>query len=294
MPATTLSPARLETTSGWHDRRGDALRAAIIASLTAALYGGVLLDLASDWWHEPSLSQGLLIPPLALYIAWLRRRYTLSLPAVPSVWGVLLIAFACALLLCGKLAAEFFLARISFVLLLTGLVWTFWGTNRLCSLTFPFFLLATMVPLPTLVYNTFALPLQLLASHMATEIARWFGVAVAQDGNVIRLASVSLGVEEACSGLTSLSSLLVASVLLGFLLCERVWARVILLLLTVPISIGINIVRVAGSAILADYNPQFAMGFYHAFEGWLVFVCGALATFGAAKILGNLSCARSR
>ena len=86
-------------------------------------------------------------------------------------------------------------------------------------------LLATMVPLPTLLYNTLALPLQLLASNLATEISRWCGVAVSQDGNVIRLASVSLGVEEACSGLTSLSSLIVASVLLGFLFCERAWAR---------------------------------------------------------------------
>jgi exosortase len=293
MSSASLSSTPLKTAADW-EKCKVFLQAAIIVVLIAAVYGTVLLDLASDWWNEPSLSQGLLIPPMALYVAWMRRRYTLALPVLPNAWGLLSIAVACAVLLLGKLAAEFFLARISFVLLLAGFVWTFWGSRRLRSLTFPFLLLATMVPLPTLVYNTFALPLQLLASHMATEIARWFGVAVAQDGNVIRLASVSLGVEEACSGLTSLSSLIVASVLLGFLLCERIWARVMLLLLAVPISIAINIVRVTGSAIIADYNPQFALGFYHSFEGWLVFVCGSLVTFGAAKILGNFSRLPSR
>jgi exosortase len=291
MPATVLAASPAQTAPRPYK---SVLQAVVVAALIAVIYGSVLLDLASDWWNEPSLSQGLLIPPLALYVAWLRRRGTLALPTAPSAWGLVLIAAACALLVLGKLAAEFFLARISFVFMLAGLVWTFWGTRRLRSLMFPFFLLATMVPLPALVYNTFALPLQLLASTLATEIARWFGIAVVRDGNVIRLASVSLGVEEACSGLTSLSSLIVASVLLGFLFCERAWARVTLFVLVVPISIAINIIRVAGSAILADYNPQFAMGFYHSFEGWLVFVCGSLVTFGAAKILGGLSRVRSR
>src|SRR5437868_551094 len=167
MSATTLLPARRETAPEWHKYRGVVLQIAVIVSLIAAVYANVLLDLASDWWNEPSLSQGLLIPPSALYVAWMRRRYTLALPVVPSAYGLLLMTVACGSLFLGKLAAEFFLARISFVLLLAGLVWTFWGTGRLRTLTFPFLLLATMVPLPTLVYNTFALPLQLLASHMA-------------------------------------------------------------------------------------------------------------------------------
>ncbi len=65
--------------------------------------------------------------------------------------------------------------RFAFVLVLVGLVWTFWGFPRLRTLAFPFLLLATMVPLPVMVYNSLAAPLQLLASDLATRIAQVLG-----------------------------------------------------------------------------------------------------------------------
>lgn len=257
----------------------------LAAVLMAVLYGPILKEMVIDWWTVPSLSQGLLIPPLAAYVAWLRRGLTLAQPAVPDNRGLTVIAFACLTVLLGKLGAEFFLARISFVLLLAGITWTFWGMARLRTLAFPFLLLATMVPLPALVFNTLAAPLQLLASDVSTRAAQALGISVYRDGNIIQLASTSLGVAEACSGLNSLSALLVASLLLGFLQCSRLSTRAVLFLFAIPLSIAVNIVRVTGTAIIADYNYEYAMGFYHSFSGWLVFVAGFAGLYGAAWLL---------
>lgn len=268
------------------------LQIAVLVSLIAILYGQVLADLAGDWWREPSLSQGLLIPPLALYIAWTRRHLTFAQPVAADNRGLWLVACACLLYILGKLGAEFFLPRISFVILLAGLAWTFWGYARLRSLAFPLLLLATMVPLPTLVYNSIAAPLQLFASDVATNLAQLFGVAVYRDGNVIHLAHISLGVEEACSGLNSLSALMVASLLLGFLVCRRVSTRVILFALSIPLSIAVNVLRVTGTAIIADYHEEFAMGFYHSFSGWLVFIGGFAILYGIATALDRLTSPR--
>src|SRR5437763_3255757 len=168
------------------------LQTAVLVTLIVILYGQVLVDLAGDWWREPRLSQGLLIPPLALYIAWTRRNLTLAQPAEADNRGLWLVACACLLYILGKLGAEFFLPRMSFVILLAGLTWTFWGYGRLRSLAFPLLLLATMVPLPALLYNSIAAPLQLFASDVATNLAQLFGVAVYRDGNVIHLAHISL------------------------------------------------------------------------------------------------------
>src|SRR6185503_8298625 len=99
-------------------------QAAVLAALIAVLYTQVLASLANDWWTEPSLSHGLLIPPLALYIAWTRRHLTFGPPARADNRGLWMVAFACLLYILGKLGAEFFLPRMSFVLLLAGLVWT--------------------------------------------------------------------------------------------------------------------------------------------------------------------------
>lgn len=260
------------------------LKVAITVGLIAAIYSFILPDLASEWWTLEASSYGMLVPPIALYLAWIARRNTLSLPAQTDGRGLWLVAGACLLFLIGQLAAEFFLARVSFVFLLAGLTWTFWGLPRLRSMAFPFVLLLTMVPLPALVFNLVAAPLQLFASSVATNLSQLLGVSIYRDGNIIHLATTSLGVAEACSGLNSLSSLVVGSLLLGYLENASIPGRILLTLLSVPLAIAVNVVRIAGTAVLADYQPEFAMGFYHLFSGWLVFVLG----FGMLWLLGKL------
>ena len=277
-PILATERLRIQASPAW-------LETGLIAGLIVLLYSEIIPDLVSDWWTQPALSYGLLIPPLALYIAGLRRDVTFSIPAQRSWSGCWLVAFACLVFLAGSLSAEFFLSRISLVLLLAGLVWTLWGMARLRTLAFPFLLLATMVPLPQLVYNTLSAPLQLFASRVATDLAQALGVTVYRDGNIIHLAHVSLGVAEACSGLSSLSAMVVASLLLGFLAAASTVGRILLLVLSVPLAIAVNVVRVTGTAVLADYQTDFALGFYHAFSGWLVFLVGLGGLWALSKIL---------
>jgi exosortase len=251
-----------------------ALQVGTVVALMGVLFANVLADMAHDWWIEPAWSQGMLLPPLALYIAWIKRGHIFGCAVTPDRRGLLLTALACIAYVLGRLASEFFLTRFSFVILLAGLIWTFWGLGRLRRLVLPLLLLASMVPLPSVLYNSLAGPLQLLASDAATRIAQSVGVSVFRDGNIIQLAGVTLGVAEACSGLNALSALIVGSLLLGYLFCTGWIARVALIVLSVPLAIAVNVVRVAGTAILADYDREFAVGFYHAFSGWLVFVAG--------------------
>lgn len=260
-------------------------RAVTLIGLIAFLFTPVLTDMAHDWWTEPALSQGMLLPPLALYMAWLHRERTLRCPAAPDARGLWLTAFACFTFLLGKLASEFFMMRMSFVILLAALIWTFWGLPRLRTLSFPLLLLATMVPLPAIIYNSLAAPLQLFASDFATRIAQACGVSLFRDGNIIQLAGISLGVAEACSGLNSLSALIVGSLLMGYLYCQSLPSRLALVVLSIPLAIAINVIRIAGTAVLADYNQEFALGFYHAFSGWLVFVAGSLLLYLFARLL---------
>ena len=246
----------------------------VVTGFVTALYYRVLTELVSDWWTEPGASHGVLIPPLALYVAWLQRDRWMTPPVVPENRGLALVAFSCLVYLAGKLGTEFFLSRLSLVLLLAGLIWTYWGRVRLRMLSFPLVLLVTMIPPPRLVWNSLASPLQLLASDMATEVAQWFDVAIYRDGNIIHLAGMSLGVAEACSGLHSLSALMIAALLLGYLQCATIPVRVLLFVLSIPLAVAVNIMRVAGTAILADHWPEIAMGFYHSFSSWLVFIAG--------------------
>jgi len=257
----------------------------LIVGLLAALYLKVLYDLGYTWWTDSSASHGLLIPPLAVYLAWLQRKALMAERAAPATKGLWLTGLGCVVFLVGELGAEFFLTRLSLVIILAGLIATFWGFGRLKKLAFPMLLLVTMIPLPALVWNALATPLQLFASDTAANLAQWFGVAVYRDGNVIHLAGLSLGVAEACSGLHSLSALTIAALLLGFLQCSSIWMRIALVLLAIPLAVAVNVVRVTGTAILADHWEAIAFGFYHSFSGWLVFLMGLSALWLIARVL---------
>ncbi len=265
-----------------------ALKIAVLAAILIGLYGNVVTAMVVTWWEDEAYSHGFLVVPLALYVAWHRRDRILVQRRTADIRGLGLTLFACLVYLAGRLGADFFLTRSSLALLLAGLSWSLGGVETLRKLTFPLLLLFTAIPLPELLYKSFAAPLQLFASAIATMAAQAIGVAVYRDGNIIHLAGVSLGVAEACSGLRSMSSLVVSALVLGYLQLRRLGPRTALIVLAVPVAIVMNVLRVTGTAVLADYKPDLALGFYHSFSGWLVFLAGfgvLLAASGLLRLL---------
>ena len=256
----------------------------LVCGLVGLLYGDVVWGVVQEWGADPDYSHGFLVVLLAGYVAWIQREPFLAEPAAPDRRGVALTAFGCSVYLAGILGAEFFLTRVSSLMLMTGLAWTFWGFRRVRHFGFPLLLLVTVIPLPAILYHQVALPLQILASGVSTSILQVFGVPVFQEGNVIHLADVQLGIEEACSGLRSVSSLTVLALIIGYLDGYRRGTRLLLFAMAFPVAIFTNLCRVAGTAVLAEYyDATMAIGFYHSFTGWLVFVVG----FGMLYIVGK-------
>jgi exosortase len=160
---------------------------------------------------------------------------------------------------------------------------TFWcGWRQLRRWWLPFALLTLSIPLPALVTNALALPLQFKASAMGAALLEWRHVPVRLSGNVIQLPERQLFVTEACSGLRSLTALLSLGVLTGGLWLQRVPSRVVLVLLAIPVAILLNAVRVFLTGFLVHFaSPALGEGFMHLTEGWLLFLV-AFALLGAA------------
>ncbi len=260
-------------------------RLVAVSFLVIAMYGDVVVSWMQDWGSNETYSHGFLVAVIALYVVWRQRTATLALPASPSAKGLILTSASVLMFIVGKLGAEFFTTRMSLIVLVCGLTWTFWGLQRLRRLGFPLLLLASVVPPPVILYNKLAAPLQLLASGIGTQVAQAFGASIFRDGNVIQLPNTTLGVAEACSGLRSLASLTVGALLLGYVERLSTLSRVLVVLLAIPIAVLFNVLRVAGTALLAGQYPDLAMGFYHSFAGWLVFIGGFGALYGSAKLL---------
>jgi exosortase len=263
----------------------------ILAALTAIVgftlaYWRVIEKLLYDWANDDNYSHGFFIVPLALYFAWERRDRVMAEPAAPATTGLFVVLGSLALLVVGTLGAELFLARVSIVGLVAGVTLFVGGWRHLRLLAFPIGFLLLMIPLPAIVFNEVAFPLQLLASQFGELTLRAFSIPVLREGNLIILANTTLEVAEACSGIRSLVSLLTLGIVLGYFSDSRQWVRVAIALCTIPVAIAANGIRVAGTGVAAAYvGPQAATGFLHTFSGWLVFVLAFVILFSVQQLL---------
>ncbi|MBZ5561084.1 MAG: exosortase [Acidobacteriia bacterium] len=262
-------PAPQETT-----RHGNWwVQAALLSVLIGLLYYSILGQLILEWWRDPNFSHGFLVPAFSAFIVWRNRRELAALPLVSSWSGLAIIIGALAMLIVGVLGAEFFLSRCSFVFLLAGLIVFFLGWRHFRSVLFPWAFLFFMIPIPAIIFNQIAFPLQFVAARLADSLLTLLGVPVLREGNIIQLPTITLEVAEACSGIRSLMSLGALAVIYGYFLEPRAFRRVLLALAAIPIAVVANGLRVMGTGLAGYYwDPEKAEGFFHEFSGWVIFV----------------------
>jgi exosortase len=237
----------------------------------AMLFAKPIYLLFRDWWTLPEAGHGLLLGPVAVWLAW---RAGIRGGATPQrAFGIAVLAFAVLLRFASGLAAELFTMRISVVIALGGLTIYHFGFRQLVHWWLPFVLICLSIPLPELITQALALPLQFKASKMGAALLEMRNVPVRLNGNVIQLPGRQLFVTEACSGLRSLTALLSMSVLLGALTLRSPIARAVLVAVAIPIAIFINGIRVFLTGFLVFFvSPSFGEGFMHLTEGWILFL----------------------
>ena len=222
----------------------------------------------------PDYSHGFLVPFFAAFLIWDKRK-VLSTTLIKPTWsGLVLIVFAIGVLVLGVYGVELFTARMSFIFLLAGLIWTFFGRAMLRALRFPLLVLRPGHSISRYCLQSRSpFPLQLLASRIASDILPILGVPTLHEGNVIELPIMKLEVAEACSGIRSLMSLFTLAVFYGYFLERTTKRRVILALASIPIAVTANVVRIVGTGLCVQYwDPDKALGFFHEFSGWVMFV----------------------
>ena len=268
----------------------------LTAAAIAFLYASVLMKLGRDWWTDDNYSHGLLVPFVIGYIIWLEFDKLKTARRKPQIWlGGSFVLFALLMLFGGTLGAELFTQRISLILMLVGIVIYFFGANILKLLVVPFALLILAIPIPQIIFNKIAFPLQIWASQMAVWGIRFFEVASVRKGNVIEILPngatqiIALEVVEACSGIRSLMTLITLSLVLGYFTREKsnenqpflknpdVWRTFVLMFSAIPIAIFTNAARVTATGVLSFYyGKQATESFWHELSGWLVYVAALI------------------
>ena len=293
-----------------------------IAIALAFLYFTVIVKLVNDWWHDENYSHGLLIPFVIAFILWQERKSFVDSKSAPSTWlGAIGIVTALCALWAGTAGAELFVQRASLVLMLACIVIYFFDMRLLRVVAVPLALLVLSIPIPQIMFNRIAFPLQLFASRCAVAAMSLFSIPVLRQGNVIELMPLGasepkkLAVVEACSGIRSLMTLVTLAVIYAYFTSPKVaqpsagdtnrdtrtkvyatflsfkfWRSLILVIAAVPIAILTNALRVSGTGVLAHYyGTRVADGFFHTFSGWVIYVAAALLLLGTGWVLDRLA-----
>lgn len=234
-------------------------------------FGEPMVTLGRDWWSNPEAGHGLLLFPVALWLAW--KKGLVETPDPSPRLGMAILAASVLLRFLSGLAAEMFTMRLSLLGAVGGLIVYTLGLRQILRWWLPFLLILLSIPLPEVILGSLALPLQFRASKWGAALLSMRHVPVRLAGNVLYLPGRSLFVTEACSGLRSLTALLALGILIGGLWLRSPWSRVALVVAAIPVAMVLNAVRIFLTGFFVFFvDPKLAEGVMHLMEGWVMFV----------------------
>jgi exosortase len=256
--------------------------------LVAAAFAPALLALSRVWSSVDHASHGYLVPLVALWAASSKRRALAGLPRRRDLRGLVLLAAAFALHFAGVTTGIASFAGLAVVAAVAGTLLFLCGAAWLRTLSFAVAFLFFLVPLPDAWLMPVIVNLQLGVSTVGVWILQIAGVPVFRNGNVIELpGDVSLFVAEACSGITSVVTLLPLGVFLAYFTERTLARRAILVAAVLPLALLGNLIRVVGTVLAAREVGAAAAtsGSVHEAAGLLTYVLGCLALLGVGRLM---------
>ena len=237
------------------------------------------------------MSHGWLVPIFSLYVLWTQRREIREEAGNPSVWGLLACLPCVGASLLGTRGIQVRLEQVGFIGLCMTLPWAFFGRRVAKRFVFPALFLLFTVPM-TSYLDAVTIHLRLFASGTAFMLLRGFGINVVQQGTMIISEGAhpfAVDVAEPCSGLRSIVALMALTAAYAWYTQPTWRRRAALFACSVPLAILGNIVRILSICLVAACaNADFALGFYHDYSGYVVFVVAIACMVACGEVISRV------
>ena len=233
-------------------------------------------------------SHGFLIPLVSGYFIWRKRDELQNIVVSSSRIGLVLIALALLIHIGSVWTHIFFTSGFSILLFFIGLSLYLFGPEFTKKISFPLGFLLFMFPLPMGAIGAFSFPLKLMVSNLAASILNIAGLPLFREGAVIHLAKTTLTIDDPCSGIRSLISLLALGALIAYISDTNILKKGILFASAIPIAIFTNVLRVCALILAANWwGGQWAMPehWFHTASGMGVFGISMILLFLTMKAL---------
>ena len=295
-PVQKLATARKLTQDSPLPDSRSSVRVVLTVLFVAALWFGLCRELSGEWSINEQYNFGWFVPFFALYLFWLRWQDRPRTEIRKGQTILALLAIAALLLLLPvrlfeianpewRLLAWAHAAAVVVLTLL--LIWWADGEAWLRHFAFPVLFIFVAVPWPTLVETPVIQGLMRIVARVAAETAMLLGTPAQVEGNLIRVSTGLVGVNEACSGIRSLQTSLMIGLLFGELKRLSVLRRVALVACAVAIALLANFVRAVFLVRIAATENLSAVGRWHDIAGYSIVALVFIGTMALAYVLGK-------
>ena len=233
----------------------------------------------------------LLIVPLSCALIYLNKdatkaHYKSSLVVgIPILAAALLLA-AIAAWQSGSEGTRLSLSILALVFWWMGSVMLCFGLQTFRSFLFPLCFLLLAVPLPESVLNRIVEFLQYQSAVAARVLFRAVGVPATQDGIMLSIPTLDIEVARECSSIRSSMMLVMTTMVLAHLFLRSWWRQLLLVLVTIPLSVMKNGLRIFTIAELGTrIDRGFLNGKLHHQGGILFFGVAVVGVIGLLWIL---------
>lgn len=261
-----------------------------VAALSVLFLPAVRFSVAMFSDPHEDLSHGWLVPLVSGYVIWQARARLRAAVAAPA-WGGLLALLGCLLLFwLGSRGEQARLMQFGMIGCVVALPWVFWGRDVARRLVFAAAYLCLIVPTSFLDVLTFRL--RLLAAWVASGVLNGVGIAVQQVGTAMVSstgAGFQLDVADPCSGMRSIFALAALTAAYAYFTQPTALRKWLLFACAVPLAVIGNIVRIVSIGLVAHLMGQErAIGYYHDYSGYVVFVVAVLLMMQAGVWIGKI------
>lgn len=266
--------------TGWHI-------AAVLTLSVLAVWAGWTqwADIFTMAWRDEESSHILLVPPILLWLVWIRRiRFRRCQPQFSWVgpllilagWGLSWVSFRNAFQAGWHGGA---------VLMLLGAIASVVGVRVLIHFAPAVMLMAMLIPVPGKLRLMIAAPLQTATAEVTKVVLEALGYWVERSGNLLLINDRPVAVHEACNGMRMVFALVLVSYAFAFTVPLRNSVRLVILALSPVAAILCNVFRLTPTVIFYGYADESTADMFHSLAGWAMLPIAFLLLLGTTRAL---------
>ena len=247
------------------------------------------------WQRNPELNFGWIVLLLCLYLFWeeWERRPADCLRWTPGTLSVSAIGLAVLLLTqlyqnaYGLTAASMSGLGLGVLFVISANLAFVFGAAHARRFYFGFWFILIALPIPSVIYAPLVSGLQSFIAGVNVEILRLIGIPARQVGDLIQLSTGTVGINEACSGIRSLQSTVMATLFIGHLTFKSKGLQTVLFVGGMLLAVLGNVIRSLWLSYTAHSHGLKAVETAHDTAGWSILAFTAVGVIVLAWALSK-------